>query len=76
MVHGALVMEMETARMEAVLKEWQISLQTFFGAAESASQRREEAQWRPRWPPIYTQWAARGPLVAMKVLGTEEASLH
>ena len=31
---------------------------------------------RCRWPPIYIQWPSCGPLVAMRGLGTEEASLH
>ena len=41
------------------------SLQAFFSNVESASQWQEEAQSKPWWPPIYIQWASRGPLVAM-----------
>ena len=50
--------------------------QTFFRTAESASQRREQAPWRPIWPAIYIPWPYSGPLVAIRGLGTEMASLH
>ena len=42
----------------------------FFCFTESACQRREEAWWRPKWPPNYIQWPSSGPLVKMRGLGT------
>ncbi len=53
-----------------------VALQTFLRASQSASWRRESAQWRTRWPPNYIQQPSSGPLVDMDRVGTEEASLH
>ena len=52
------------------------SLQTFWHAAGSASQRQVAVQWRQGWPPEYYQWPTGGPLVVMRTLGTEATSHH
>ncbi len=53
-----------------------ISLQTFFGQVELASQRGVVVWWQQGRPPIYLQQSAGGQLVIMRRVSTEGVSCH